>query len=198
MRIAGVVLAGGRSRRFGSEKSMAEWGGAPLLARVLDVVAAGCAPLAVNARPVSGAAALAAARGLVLLPDAPGAPDGPLAGVLAALEWAAAQGCDLVATAPCDTPRLPADLVARLLAGLTDGADAAFAAAAGRDHPLCAVWRASAAPAVAAALVGGAHPPVRRVLERLRAVAVPFPDAAAFANANTPGELAALPAHASP
>ncbi len=190
MRVAGVVLAGGRSRRFGSEKALAEWGGVPLLVRGLDVLAAGCAPLAVNARQGSGAAALAAARGLSLLPDPPGAPDGPLAGVLAGLHWAGAQGCDRLATAPCDTPRLPRDLVERLMADLPDEADAAFATAGGREHPLCAVWRTAAGPVIAEALAGGAHPPVRRVMERLRAVAVDFGDADAFANVNTPHDLA--------
>lgn len=193
MRVAGVVLAGGRSSRFGSEKAVAEWESAPLLARVLDVLAAGCDLLAVNARPGSGAAALAAARDLALLPDPPGAPAGPLTGVLAASDWAAAQGCDLLATAPCDTPRLPPDLVARLMGGLPDGADAAFATAGGRDHPLCAVWRTAAAPVIAEALADGAHPPVRRVMERLRAVAVGFGDADAFANVNTPDDLLVAP-----
>ena len=70
--IAGLILAGGRSSRFGQEKALAELGGEPLIARVEKVLARGASPLAVSARTGSAAAAYAAQRRLACLPDAPG------------------------------------------------------------------------------------------------------------------------------
>lgn len=191
MRIAGLVLAGGRSRRFGSEKAMALLDGRPLIAHVAAALQAGCAAVAVNAPPASGAADWARAGGLSLLPDPAGAPDGPLTGVLEGLRWAAAEGFEVLAVAPCDTPRLPADLVARLAEGLRSApaAPAAFAQTTEGPQPLCALWRASTLGALTAALVGG-HPPVRGLLCDWGAAAIDFADASAFANLNTAESLA--------
>ena len=109
-RMAGLVIAGGRAVRFGSEKALAELDGRPLLAHVLDALARDCAVVGVNARPGSATAAWAQRQGFTLVADAPGAPDGPLSGVLAGLSWAETQGCALLATAPCDTPAIQAAL----------------------------------------------------------------------------------------
>ncbi len=187
MRIAGLVLAGGRSSRFGSDKAMAVLEGRPLIAHVADALAAGCEALAVNAPLQRQAAAWARAAGRPLLPDPPGAPDGPLTGVLEGLRWAATRGCDALATAPCDTPRLPADLTARLAEALGE-VPAAVARTSEGVQPLCALWRVSLAGPMAQALAQG-HPSVRRWLSGIGAVEVAFPDAAAFANVNTPSDL---------
>ena len=188
-RTLGVVLAGGRSTRFGSEKAMVEVDGAPMVARVAAVLAAGCEAVAVNARPDSGAAAWARTAGLALLPDPPGAPDGPLAGVLAGLHAAEARGCTWLLSAPCDTPWLPGDMGARLAAGVGD-TRAAVATTAEGSHPLCALWSVALRPRLAAALAEGRHPSVRAWLREVGAAEVRFADAAAFLNLNTPVDAA--------
>lgn len=186
--IDGLVLAGGRSRRFGRDKASADWQGAPLLAPAARVLAGGCRRVAVGAAPGSAAALAAAGLGLRVLPD-PAGLEGPLAGVLAGLAWAEAGGASLLATLPCDVPLAPPDLVARLAQGL--GEAPAAAARAERAHPLCAVWRTSLAGDLAAFL-GHGHPPVRAFLQRIGGVEVDFPDERAFHNVNTPGDLAQI------
>jgi molybdopterin-guanine dinucleotide biosynthesis protein A len=187
--ILGLVLAGGRSRRFGADKALAELGGRSLFDAALAVLAHGCAQAAVNARegPIAD---IAAARGLDRIADPSGAPDGPLAGVLAGLIWAKAAGADLLATAPCDTPFLPTDLVAQLAEGLSADDGLAFARAPDGVHPLCGVWRVRLIEPIGAMLARGAHPPVRAAVERLGGRAVGFENAMDFFNINTPEDLA--------
>ncbi len=181
----GVVLAGGRSTRFGSEKAVALVDGEPMIAHVAAVLARGCEEVAVSAPNDSGAAAWARSRGFRVLPDPPGAPDGPLADVLAGVTWTREQGAALLATVPCDTPRLPADFVDRLGAELGDAA-AAFAVTSEGAQPLCALWRATLIDPLAITLTGGAHPAIRVWLRSLGAAEVRFEDPGAFANLNTP------------
>ena len=185
--IAGLALAGGRSRRFGTEKAVALVDGQPMLQRVLDLLRPCCAALAVSARPGSGAAALAAQIGAPVLTDAEGDPEGPLAGVAAGLAWAAGLGGTRLLTAPCDTPFLPHDYGMRLLD--TDPGLPAVAMVAGDMQPLCSVWPISLLVEVRAALAQG-HPAVHSMLMRLGATQVTFGDAAAFRNINRTEDLA--------
>ena len=186
---AGLVLAGGRSRRFGTEKAIALFDRAPLIAQALRPLA-GCIAVAVNARPDSGAAIFAAEQGLALLPDPKGAPDGPLCGIREGLRWAVRIGADCLAVAPCDTPRLPDDLFDRLAAALRGDVDSALAITDAGPQPLTSLWRCGPGlVAVEAALAGGAHPSVQSVLSQLKAEQVHFAQAEAFANANTPADL---------
>lgn len=194
MMIAGLVLAGGRSTRFGAEKAAAMLNGQPLLQIAAAVLSPGCESVAVSAPESGEAARLAARLGLERLTDDAALPPGPLAGLLAGLVWAGRLGADLLATVPCDTPFLPADLVARLAAEIDEARPAAVARTADGLHPLCGVWRTGLAPRLAAALAGGRHPPVREVLAALPAREVWFPDARAFANLNTRADLDALSA----
>ena len=187
-RVLGLVLAGGRSTRFGSEKAVAPVEGAPMVARVAAVLARGCEALAVNARADSGAAAWARGAGLETLPDPPGAPDGPLAGVLAGLELAERHGAAWLLTAPCDTPWLPDDFAARLMAEVRASA-AATAVTAEGSHPLCTLWSVRLRDRLAAALKDGAHPSVRAWLREAGAAEVRFAEAQAFANVNTSAVL---------
>ena len=92
-----MVLAGGRSTRFGGEKAVALLDGRPLLLWAVDRLRSTCADIAVNARPGTQTEALALAQGLPVLHDAPGDPDGPLAGVKAGLAWAASLGATALA-----------------------------------------------------------------------------------------------------
>lgn len=120
MRVLGAVLAGGRSRRFGSDKALAEWRGRPLV----DHVAAALVPH-VERVVICGRD----------LPDRPGPGLGPLGGINAALAHAAVHGFDRVLVAPCDTPLLDERLLTRLAAA--DGP--AFLA----DLPVIGIWSAA-------------------------------------------------------
>ncbi len=182
--VGGLVLAGGRSTRFGSEKAAAIFGGRSLLEVALDHLAVVANPVAVSAAPGSQAQAIAGAKGLTVLHDKSGDPRGPLAGVRAGLQWAAEKKLDFLAVEPCDAPRLPPDLHARLWAEIGE-APAAFAQTCEGVQPLCSLWRPSALAAVEAALSSGEHPPVWRLLGEIGAVAVYFPGKDAFTNANT-------------
>lgn len=188
----GLVLAGGRSVRFGGEKAVAVLEGRPLLAWAEQRLRTACANVAINVRPGTESEAAAKALGLPTLYDAPGDAAGPLAGVKAGLIWAEAQGASTLAVSPCDAPLLPNDLYVRLLERAEAGA--AMAETSDGRQPLCAVWPVTALPLVREALAGGAHPPTWQVLERLGARKVFFEPPEAFANINTPADLAAVEA----
>lgn len=193
---AGVVLAGGRSVRFGGEKAAALLAGRPLLLWAVQRLQRSCAVVAINARPGSEAEGIAAAAGLPVLHDLSGDAAGPLAGVRVGLAWAKERGAGMLAVSPCDTPLLPDALFARLLAA-ADGA-AAMAETSDGPQPLCAVWPVSALAALSEALAGGAHPATWRMLDGIGARRVRFEDPAAFANLNTRADLAAVAARLAP
>jgi molybdenum cofactor guanylyltransferase len=188
--VAGVVLAGGRSVRFGGEKAAAMLAGKPLLMWAALRLQRSCVSVAINARPGTQAETLAGAAGLPVLHDAPGDAAGPLAGVKAGLIWASGIGARALAVSPCDVPLLPEELFTRLIAEAGQGA-ALVETAEGRQ-PLCAVWPVGALTAVSEALSGGAHPPTWRLLESLGARRVFFEDAGAFANVNSRADLEAI------
>ncbi|MHB8529250.1 MAG: molybdenum cofactor guanylyltransferase [Caulobacteraceae bacterium] len=193
MALAGLILAGGRSRRFGAEKAVAEVAGASMLERVLSVLEVASSSIAISAAPQSRAAAFARERDLACLHDEPGAPDGPLAGVMAGLLWGRGQGASHLITAPCDTPFLPRDFTTRLLAVVRQGAAAAVAKSPSGLQPLCALWEIEpSAEEVGRAIGSAAHPPIHRILRQLRAVAVEFADEGAFANINTQAQWARI------
>jgi molybdopterin-guanine dinucleotide biosynthesis protein A len=188
----GVVIAGGRSLRFGGEKAVAELDGKSLLSWAAERLQKACAAVAVNARPGTQAEALARSQGYEVLHDAPGDPDGPLAGVRAGLHWARTRGAIRLAVSPCDVPLLPDDLFPRLIEAAAAGA--AMAETPEGRQPLCAVWPVSALAVLDVALAEGAHPPTWRVLDSLGAVHVRFEQAERFANLNTRADLEALAA----
>jgi molybdopterin-guanine dinucleotide biosynthesis protein A len=189
---AGLVLAGGRSVRFGGEKAAALLKGKPLVLWAAERLKADCAEVAVSARPDSQAETLAEEHGFAVLHDQAGDPHGPLAGVRAGLVWAQLIGAASLAVSPCDTPLLPPGLFARLIRAA--GSGAAVAQTVMGRQPLCAVWPVSALPVVEAAIAGGAHPPTWRVLDDIGAKAVRFEPPEAFANLNTREDLAAVAA----
>lgn len=191
-RTGAVLLAGGRSQRFGVEKAAAPFRGG-LMMDAAAAPFAQCASFAVSARAGSGAARHALALGIEVLADDPQHAQGPLAGVCAGLKWAVRQGFDLLATAPCDAPLLPHDLVVRLMRGRGE-APAAYAVTESDLHPLCAIWSMDLLPALTRALACGSHPAVRAFLSDHHARPIHFEDAFAFSNANTPEALAALEA----
>lgn len=188
--VVGLVLAGGRSVRFGGEKAVARLQGKPLLLWAAERLSHMAGQVGVNVRPGTEAEALAITAGMARLYDAPGDPLGPLAGVKAGLVWAQELGARTLAVSPCDAPLLPDDLYARLLESAGDGA--AMAETSEGLQPLCALWPVAALQRVRDALTGGAHPPTWRLLESLGARKVWFDAAEAFANVNTPDDLASL------
>jgi molybdopterin-guanine dinucleotide biosynthesis protein A len=190
-RVGGLVLAGGRSRRFGAEKAMARLAGRPLLAWSLAALDEDCAAVAVSAICGSGTANMASSLGHDVLSDDPANASGPLAGLVAGLGWAKDHGFDPLVTLPCDTPLVGPPEVAALIAALGE-ARAAYATTPAGPQPLCAVWRVDLAQALAARLAGGDHPSVRDFLAEIGAVPVGFDDPLVFQNANTPDALARL------
>ena len=190
-RTRGLILAGGRSTRFGSEKAVAKLHGRALLAWGMAALTPICQAVAVSAPVGSGAETLALTLSHDVLTDDPSHPAGPLAGVAAGLAWASRSGFDLLITLPCDTPLIGTGQIEALIAALGD-APAAYAVTADGPHGLCAVWRCRVAAALAARLNMGDHPPVRSLLDDLGAVAAPFDDARPFRNVNTPADLAVL------
>ncbi|GGI81263.1 molybdenum cofactor guanylyltransferase [Polymorphobacter multimanifer] len=101
-RILGAILAGGQSRRFGTDKAVACLDGRPLIEHVVAALRRQCDAIVIVGRPFPGLEALA---------DRPHPGLGPLGGLAAALHAGQARGFEMVLTAPCDTPRLPRDLV---------------------------------------------------------------------------------------
>ena len=138
---AGVLLAGGLSRRMGGgDKCLRPLGGKPILGHIIERVHPQVGPLVLNA---NGDPARFAAFGLPVAADVVEGHAGPLAGVLTGLDWASHQApdCAWLASFACDAPFLPANLVARLLAAVeAEGADIACAASEGRSHPVFGLW----------------------------------------------------------
>jgi molybdenum cofactor guanylyltransferase len=111
-RISGVILAGGQGRRMGGrDKGLLRLGGETLTARAIRRLRHQVDGLAINA---NGDAARFAGHALPVLADSIGGFAGPLAGVLAGLDWAAGTGATHIVTVAVDTPFFPSDLVARL------------------------------------------------------------------------------------
>ncbi len=189
-RTGGLLLAGGRSERFGGEKAVALFRGRPLMDVVSDCFA-GCAAFAVSAIAGSAAEAHAQAHALTILHDDPRYPSGPLVGVCCGLHWANEQGFDFLATAPCDAPLLPRDVFVPLMSSI-GGASGAYAVTAQGEHPLCAIWRVGLAAPLSQTLQSGLHPPVREFFAAYGVVRVLFDDERMFANANTLEELRQL------
>jgi molybdopterin-guanine dinucleotide biosynthesis protein A len=190
--VVGLVLAGGRSVRFGGEKAVAKLEGRTLLEWAAQRLRTVAAAVAVSVRAGTDAEAVASSLGLPTLYDEPGDALGPLAGVKVGLIWAEQQKARLLAVSPCDAPLLPDDLYLRLLE--CADSQAAMAETSERRQPLCALWPVAALPVVREALADGAHPPTWQVLERLGARKVRFERPEEFANINTRDDLAAVEA----
>ena len=187
---AGLILAGGRSSRFGTDKALAHFQGELMLERARRPLQH-LPMIALSAKAGSTVARHAEACALLVLYDDPRGPDGPLAGVFEGLRWASALGFSSLACLPCDAPLLPLDLVSTLMRR-QGAAPATFAQTLHGPHPLCALWDTSVAAALGQVLSHGEHPPVRDFLASIGAAAVWFDDADAFANANTRAGLTAL------
>ena len=188
----GLLLAGGRATRMGGgDKGLRLLAGRPILDHVIERLRPQLSRLLLNA---NGDPARFAAYGLPVVGDSPPDFAGPLAGVLAGLEWTAreAPDCPLLLSAPTDAPFLPRDLVRRLWAGHeSEGADIAMAASGGRTHPVVGLWPVALASALRHALVVEGLRKVDIWTARYRVAVVDFPIEAVdpFFNANRPEDL---------
>ena len=191
MRVCGVIVAGGKATRMGgNEKPLIRLAGRPLVDHVVIRVRPQVAQLALNVKEsVAPSYRETAARGLPVLADAFHGGAGPIGGVLAGLEWAAAHGHAWLATFPADTPFLPLDLIDRLTASKVGDAPV-VAVAGGRYQPLCALWPADCRADIAEGVSAGRYRSLWWTLERLRAVPCSFEDGDAFFNINTDEDLA--------
>ena len=180
--ITGLVLAGGQGRRVGGQdKGRMMWGGSPLAEHALA-----------RLRPQVGALLLSANRnlahyaqgGVPVLPDVYAGFQGPLAGLHAGLSDCATPW---LVTVACDVPNFPPDLVTRLWQG-RGAAQAAYAVCGDRPQPTFALYARTLLPALETFLASGERR-MRAWLQTLDAAAVPFDDAAAFANLNRMGDF---------
>jgi molybdopterin-guanine dinucleotide biosynthesis protein A, proteobacterial len=189
----GVILAGGEGTRLGTvDKALVELGGKRLIARVIDRLAPQCATLAISA---NGDPKRYAEFGYPIIPDGAAEMQGPLAGVLAGLDWAATKGFKAIVTVATDTPFFPTNLVERLSqVARPEGFGIAVTEEKGetRWHPTFGLWPVSLRDDLRVALARHQRRMVQ-FTESKGAVPVvfegPVPDALFF-NINTAEDLA--------
>ena len=188
----GLILAGGRATRLGGgDKPLRLLGGRTILSRVTDRLAPQCGGLLLSA---NGDPARFAGWPHPIVADHPEDRNGgPLAGLLAGLDWVAARdAAPAVLSVPGDTPFLPPDLVARLAAAGA-GRRIAFARSATRDHGLTALWPLAIRDRLRDALRRDGERRVFAFLGLCAAIAIEWPAIPVdpFLNINTPEDLAA-------
>lgn len=194
-RVLGVILAGGLARRMGGgDKPLKTVGGISILARVIARLRPQADALVLNA---NGDPSRFAAFGLDVVPDAVPDHPGPLAGILAALDRAAAHGFAEVVSVTGDAPFLPADLVARLR-GARDREEVPLACAAsgGFAHPPIGLWPVDLREPLRRALVDEGLRKIDAWTARFGCASAEWPTDPfdPFFNANTPDDLAAAEA----
>ncbi|HEY3639331.1 MAG TPA: molybdenum cofactor guanylyltransferase [Rhizomicrobium sp.] len=189
-KILGVILAGGASRRFGSDKSAALLGGRSLLQWVAERARPQVERLLLNANDPEVSSEIEA---LERISDhAPG--EGPIAGILAGLAEAYGRGFTHLASFACDTPFFPIDTVARLATALeVSTADYAVASCGATAHRIFALWPAVHHERLEHAFANGARSmrEVEHWLEPTWADFEPYggPGGDPFFNINTPVDL---------
>jgi molybdopterin-guanine dinucleotide biosynthesis protein A len=188
-----VLLAGGLARRMGGgDKPMRQIGGRTILARVIARLTPQCDFLVLNA---NGDPSRFASFGLPVIPDSVENFPGPLAGILAGLDWVAANrpGISWVLSAAADCPFLPRDLVFRLhQARAEENAELAVAASAGQSHPVIGLWSVALREELRHALVVEDVRKIDRWTARYRLATVTWPAEPLdpFFNANTVDDIA--------
>lgn len=189
----GVILAGGLARRMGGgDKPMRRIGGRTMLERVVARLMPQCDGLVLNA---NGDPARFASFGLPVIADSVADFPGPLAGILAGLDWAAANRPEVsfILSAAADCPFLPRDLAARLhRARVEQNAQLAVAASNGQSHPVIGLWSVALRDELRRALVVEDIRKVDRWTARYALATVTWPTTPLdpFFNANTADDVA--------
>jgi len=186
--VTGLILAGGQGRRMGGiDKGLQPFRGRPMVEWVVERLAPQVGALLINCNQNLAAYAR---LGHAVVPDRIGGFAGPLAGLHAGLGEA---HTPLVATAPCDSPFLPPDLVSRLRAALeAQQAQLAVARTGAQPHPVFSLCRRDLLDHLSQYLAGGGRK-IDAWYASLRVAEVAFDDEAeAFANINTREELESL------
>lgn len=191
MRVTGVLLAGGEAKRLGGgDKCLKMLGDTTLLSQTIERVEGQVDTLVLNA---NGDPSRFANFALSVVGDESGA-YGPLAGILAGMEWSLknAPTAEFVASFATDTPYLPLDLVSRLHAALAaSDVDIAYATSGGNAHPVFSLWKVSLSASLRDALINRKERKVRAYIAGQKSVAVDWPviPADPFLNINTPDDL---------
>ena len=191
MKIGGVLLAGGLSQRMGGgDKCLRLLGGRTILSNIVERAQPQVDALVLNA---NGDLSRFASYGLPIVSDPIEGFAGPLAGVLAGLDWAAANmpDADLIASFATDAPFFPRDLVRQLGSALEQGGfEMACAMSNGQAHPVFGLWPVTLREDLRAALEGGLRR-VDRWTGKFKLVEVEFPTEPVdpFFNANRPEDL---------
>lgn len=192
--IGGIILAGGGSRRFGSDKRIAKLGGQLLIDRAIAAARAQCSGFVISLGRKGDNPEGWPPPAPIVCDPAPG-DQGPLAGVLAGLCWFAENYPEVerIATFPADTPFLPDDYAAQLAAA--PAGKIAMAEWRGRAHFTCALWPVAAMGALRKALTTGERR-AEAFIRGFGATPVSFDslDADPFFNINRPEDLAAAEA----
>ena len=181
--LTGLLLAGGRSRRFGSDKALAEIDGVSLIARSYAALAPLCTEVLVGVGPDERVYPLPGPARIVTdgVPDA-----GPLAGLAAGL---AALRTPWLLVIACDLPFVTLGVLRSVAEARRGDLDAVVGSTPdGRSQPLCACYSHSVLPAIRSQLENGDYA-LYKLLTRLRTATVPVPHDA-LRNINTPGDLA--------
>jgi molybdopterin-guanine dinucleotide biosynthesis protein A len=181
--VAALILAGGKAKRMGGgDKPLLDIGGRTMLSRIIAALREDVGAIAISA---NGDPARFAVFGLAVLGDGEFEGEGPLAGVLAGLDWASANGNQALLTVPGDTPFVPRGLADTLSPAPT------CATSSGRAHHLVALWPVGCRDELRALLSAPGRRDVGHFAQRIGMRRVDFPVAKwdAFMNVNTPGDL---------
>lgn len=200
--ILGVLLAGGLSRRMeGREKSLLALAGKPLVGHAVDRLAPQVDEAVLNA---NGDPARFALLGLPVIADTIAGFAGPLAGILAGMQWAREMRPHIthLASVAADTPFFPADLVARLAAAAPAPDAIVLARSAGNRHPVFGLWPVALAGPLQKFMDSGANPKIMAFVQTTGHAFADFPVAGdtpaddPFFNVNTPQDFALAEQHA--
>ena len=194
-RVAGLILAGGLSRRMGGgDKALIQVEGQSLLDRTIERLRPQVGPMILNA---NGDPSRLAEFTLPVVPDVIQGYAGPLVGILTGLEWLAdhSLGVEWMVSVAADTPLFPEDLVERLFTAVkAEGADLAIAYTGSRSHPVFALWPTRLAAQLRAAVVGEDIRKIEAWTDRYKVARVDWPNLPTdpFFNVNTPEDVVRL------